>query len=125
MRMRSCALRILEAATISIALVIFRVFCTLRIFIRISLVPGILWLPGVQPAALAGCLLGCGGFRRRGSFLERHLETGTLLPLLDCGLERLLLALAQVFLFFHNLYQRSVLVLEMVAQRLFSGERLL
>jgi hypothetical protein len=39
--MRSCALRILEAATISIALVIFRVFCTLRIFILISLVPGI------------------------------------------------------------------------------------
>jgi hypothetical protein len=40
-RMRSCAFRILEAATISMALVIFRVFCTLRIFIRISLVPGI------------------------------------------------------------------------------------
>jgi hypothetical protein len=39
--MRSCARRILEAATISIALVIFRVFCTLRIFILISLVPGI------------------------------------------------------------------------------------
>jgi hypothetical protein len=39
--MRSCARLILEAATISIALVIFRVFCTLRIFIRISLVPGI------------------------------------------------------------------------------------
>src|SRR5258706_11021695 len=39
--MRSCAFRILEAATISIALVIFRVFCTLRIFIRISFVPGI------------------------------------------------------------------------------------
>jgi hypothetical protein len=39
--MRSCALRIFEAATISMALVIFRVFCTLRIFIRISLVPGI------------------------------------------------------------------------------------
>jgi hypothetical protein len=38
--MRSCALRILDAATISIALVIFRVFCTLRIFMRISLVPG-------------------------------------------------------------------------------------
>jgi hypothetical protein len=38
--MRSWARRIFEAATISIALVIFRVFCTLRIFIRISLVPG-------------------------------------------------------------------------------------
>jgi hypothetical protein len=39
--MRSCALRIFDAATISIALVIFRVFWTLRIFMRISLVPGI------------------------------------------------------------------------------------
>src|ERR1700752_4358242 len=39
--MRSWARRILEAATISIALVIFRVFCTLRIFSLISLVPGI------------------------------------------------------------------------------------
>src|SRR5262245_63636716 len=38
--MRSLARRILEAATISIALVIFRVFCTLRIFSLISLVPG-------------------------------------------------------------------------------------
>ena len=40
MRMRSCALRIFEAATISIALVILRVFCTLLILMRISLVPG-------------------------------------------------------------------------------------
>src|SRR4249920_637831 len=39
--MRSCDFFIFEAATISIALVIFRVFCTLRIFILISLVPGI------------------------------------------------------------------------------------
>ncbi len=39
-RMRSCALRIFEAATISIALVILRVFCTLLIFDRISLLPG-------------------------------------------------------------------------------------
>jgi hypothetical protein len=34
--MRSCALRIFDAATISIALVIFRVLCTLRILRRIS-----------------------------------------------------------------------------------------
>ena len=38
-RMRSCALRIFEAATISIALVILRVFCTLLILVRISLLP--------------------------------------------------------------------------------------
>ena len=35
-----CALRIFDAATISIALVIFRVFCTLLILVRISFVPG-------------------------------------------------------------------------------------
>src|SRR3546814_15224637 len=40
-RIRSCALRILDAATISIALVILRVFCTLLILVRISLIPGI------------------------------------------------------------------------------------
>src|SRR4030065_382721 len=37
MRMRSCALRILLAATISMARVIFCVFCTLLILVRISL----------------------------------------------------------------------------------------
>jgi hypothetical protein len=45
----------LEAATISIALVIFRVFCTLRIFILISLVPGML----CSPRALSGVLFSC------------------------------------------------------------------
>jgi hypothetical protein len=40
-RMRSCAFLIFEAATISIALVILRVFCTLLILFRISRVPGI------------------------------------------------------------------------------------
>jgi len=38
--MRSCARRILLAATISIALVIFCVLLTLAILLRISLVPG-------------------------------------------------------------------------------------
>jgi hypothetical protein len=38
--MRSWAFRILDAATISIALVIFRVLWTLRIFCLISFVPG-------------------------------------------------------------------------------------
>ena len=37
--MRSCDLRILEAATISIALVIFCVFWTLAILLRISFAP--------------------------------------------------------------------------------------
>src|SRR5215472_9460145 len=48
-RMRSCDFFIFEAATISIALVIFRVFCTLRIFTRISLVPGTSEAPGFLP----------------------------------------------------------------------------
>ncbi|BAK13270.1 hypothetical protein PAJ_3190 [Pantoea ananatis AJ13355] len=39
--MRSCVLRILEAATISIALVIFCVFFTLPILVRISFAPAI------------------------------------------------------------------------------------
>jgi len=38
-RMRSCAFFIFEAATISIALVILRVLCTLLILLRISLEP--------------------------------------------------------------------------------------
>src|SRR5215475_710388 len=37
--MRSWAFLILEAATISMALVILRVFCTLLILVRISLLP--------------------------------------------------------------------------------------
>src|SRR3989338_8430177 len=41
-RILSCALRILEAATISIALVILRVFSTLLILVLISLLPAIL-----------------------------------------------------------------------------------
>jgi hypothetical protein len=40
-RMRSWALRIFEAATISMAFVILRVFCTLLILVRISLLPAI------------------------------------------------------------------------------------
>src|SRR3977135_2353283 len=40
-RMRSWVFLILEAATISIALVILRVFCTLLILLRISLEPAI------------------------------------------------------------------------------------
>ena len=40
-RIRSCAFFIFDAATISIALVILRVLCTLLILLRISLVPAI------------------------------------------------------------------------------------
>ena len=40
-RMRSCAFFIFEAETISIALVILRVLCTLLILLRISFEPAI------------------------------------------------------------------------------------
>jgi hypothetical protein len=51
--MRSCAFFIFEAATISIAFVILRVFCTLLILVRISLLPGMSVVPSrfaVTPA---------------------------------------------------------------------------
>ena len=47
--MRSCAFFIFEAATISIALVILRVLCTLLILLRISLAPAIALFP-VSPS---------------------------------------------------------------------------
>jgi hypothetical protein len=44
-RIRSCAFFIFDAATISIALVILRVFCTLLILLRISFDPAISRFP--------------------------------------------------------------------------------
>ena len=44
-RIRSCAFFIFDAATISIALVILRVLCTLLILFRISLAPAIATSP--------------------------------------------------------------------------------
>src|ERR1700704_1315573 len=102
--MRSCALRIFEAATISIALVIFRVFCTLRIFIRISLVPGILSLsPHVsRPTS----------------------KSAVPFPVLDRRLDRLLVVRRQVLGFFHPLHVVGILPLDVLAHRLLGGERL-
>src|SRR6267154_6286116 len=122
--MRSCAFLILEAATISIALVIFRVFCTLRIFILISLVPGIFVSYVVAPAqAGARCL------QRRwipaSAGMTEILERATFLPVFDGRFQRLLVLRGQVFLVFHGFYQRGVLALHVVAQRLVRGERLL
>jgi hypothetical protein len=47
--MRSCALRIFDAETISSARVTLRVFCTLLIFVRISLAPAT-WVQPVESA---------------------------------------------------------------------------
>jgi hypothetical protein len=57
--MRSCARRILLAATISIAFVIFCVLFTLEIFERISFVPGMLdQLPRTLARALRSTFAG-------------------------------------------------------------------
>src|SRR5947207_14937231 len=95
--MRSCALRIFEAATISIALVIFRVFCTLRIFIRISLVPGIF---------------------SSSTRAQNGLVAAVLLPVGDRVLEHLLVFGGKVVLLFHAPDQLGVLALYVVAHRL-------
>src|SRR5688572_16081774 len=112
-RMRSWARRILEAATISIALVIFRVFCTLRIFNRISLVPGMCPVPGA---------VGCG---RRVSRALGRLETAVFLPVLDRLVELLLFFLRKVLHVLDALHQARVLALDVVAHRALRGERLL
>src|SRR5574342_501106 len=99
--MRSCARLILEAATISIALVIFRVFCTLRIFIRISLVPGI--LSSCRHPRGSG---GPGSSKPLDSRLRGNdgLKTPAPFPVLDRRLERLLLVGGQVVLVLHALH---------------------
>jgi hypothetical protein len=61
--MRSCALRILEAATISMALVIFLVFSTDLILPRISL-PAAIVSASFLPASGKGLLEGLDGSLR-------------------------------------------------------------
>src|SRR5882672_4327701 len=113
-RMRSCAFLIFEAATISIALVIFRVFCTLRIFILISLVPAIGQF--LNPPPLRGSPPWQGG---------KESKRAALLPVFDRRLERFLFVGREVLLVFHALDQRRVLVLQVVAHRFLGGQRLL
>src|SRR5258706_4869205 len=94
--MRSCALCILEAATISMALVILRVFCTLLILVRISLLPAM--------SASVRCV-----------FLE----------ILYGPVQLRLVFLAEVLGLLEAIYQVAVLALEERAQGPFRGERLL
>src|SRR5450755_4273897 len=110
--MRSCARRILEAATISMALVILRVFCTLLILTRISLVLGISSTWKILRA-------------RRGSSVSRRLSVGR------AGQERLdrlgqgrLVVLGQVLGAREQVDQRLVVQLEIVAQRPLRLQRL-
>src|SRR5687767_8648352 len=69
-RMRSCALRILPAATISMALVIFCVLLKLAILMRISFTPGMLFSVGSRGGELAADLL------QRGLVLRRQHRIG-------------------------------------------------
>src|SRR5258705_6657993 len=121
--MRSCAFLIFEAATISMALVIFRVFCTLLIFTLISLVPGIGQNRG-QTTFFIGVRSQCNRTAREKRGLSPVLETSTFLPVLDGRLQRLLLVGGEVLLVFHGLDQRRVLVLQVVAHRFLGRQRL-
>src|SRR6187549_3426688 len=94
--MRSCARRILLAATISMALVIFCVLLTLAILTRISLVPGMGSIRSGREESLAELLVSLFDFLRelgllvdllqevrvRGlrESLQRRLEVHDLLP---------------------------------------------
>src|SRR6266567_758857 len=95
-RIRSCALFILEAATISIALVILRVLCTLLILLRISFDPAI------------------------ASFLE----CPVLLEVLDRRGELLLSARIEVLAGLDLLEQCGILALDERAQTRLEGQRL-
>src|SRR3546814_5313901 len=68
---RSCALRILEAETISSARVTLRVFCTLLIFVLISRPPAMLSFPAV---AWVCCLPATGGLELFDALHERGLD---------------------------------------------------
>src|SRR6186997_1021148 len=108
--MRSCALRIFDAETISIALVILRVLCTLLILVRISL------LPAMRLILDRDC---CGFSNYRGA----NLVGAVLLPVLDGGLEGLLLVGADVFSLLDAGEQRRVLGLDVVAQAALGSQR--
>src|SRR6266542_4540318 len=84
-RIRSCAFFIFDAATISIALVILRVFCTLLILLRISFEPAI------------ACFLG------------RLLERTRLLEVLDRRRQRFLVVRGHVLRLLDLVHDRRVL----------------
>src|SRR5262249_25980329 len=89
-RMRSCALRIFDAATISIAFVILRVFWTLLILFRISLLPAMSSFP-----------------RRRESSLR--LVSGVLLKFFDGFVELRLVVLREILRLLDAIHEVAVL----------------
>src|SRR5688572_8278321 len=121
-RMRSWARRIFDAATISIALVILRVFCTLLILVRISLDPGITCIlvdGGLHPSYLREIV----GWVKR-SATHRLIRGGTL-PVLHRLLELLLVFLGEILGIFDPLHEIRVLALDVVAHRLLGRQRFL
>ncbi len=128
-RIRSCALRIFEAATISIALVILRVFCTLLIFRRISLVPAMStfgmyrrFAPHVHPGSVRCSSLGTA---RRSNTFQLRIIPARLLEAFDRLFELGLVVLRQILRAFDALDQRGVLGLDVIAQRFFGRQAVL
>src|SRR5215467_8329802 len=99
-RMRSCALRILLAATISIALVILRVLCTLLILMRISLALG-MTISAVRSVS------------------------ARLLEVADRRMQGFFVLLGQILVRFDPVDKARMLGLEVLAERLFDLQRVL
>src|ERR1700732_1954318 len=115
--MRSCAFLIFEAATISMALVILRVFWTLLILVRISRLPAI----------FAFCLLVLSGASRPLAHRSRcySLVRCIFLEILDSLVKLRFVVLAEVLGGLDALDELRVLALHVVAHRALGGERLL
>src|SRR5471032_3562406 len=137
-RMRSCARRIFDAATISIALVILRVFCTLLILPRISFIPAIAYSivgqslrfsaysgPMQSYRSGAGCFVASESGPRR--FKVRPIRgsvSARLLEVLQRGMQCAFVVLRQVFVIFDALDHVGLLGLQVVAQTLFERQHL-
>src|SRR3954470_13256443 len=109
--MRSWAFFIFEAATISIALVILRVLCTLLILLRISFDPAmtsILYLPEVDSRVRGND--GTGRVRLK-------LVRAVLLEILDGRDELFFVICGQVLRAFDPVHQRAILALHISTQR--------
>src|SRR5438045_7602040 len=120
-RIRSCAFFIFDAATISIALVILRVLCTLLILFRISFAPAIassVTVPHPRPSPANGR----GEFRAAAANGRRSSKCAVFLEVLDRRGQRLFVVGGQVLGLFDAVHQRRVLALEIGAQRRFERE---
>src|SRR3990170_2558470 len=122
MRMRSCALRILLAATISMARVIFCVFCTLLILVRISLPMAIESVPGCKFQVARAHHE---GFPCHLLLVTCCLPCGVSLEVIESGAQLFLEVVAVLGLGVDLVEQRAVLGLHGGVQRLFERLHLL